>query len=71
MLALKLEMGLSLLPRVKVHRDNDDLKLLGLPLTAPKEPFCFSCAMGCASTPGLFNALFDSALGRGDKGRKK
>lgn len=30
----------------------------------------FSCAMGCAGTPGLFNALFDSAPGCGDKGRE-
>lgn len=35
-----------------------------------RKPISFSCAMGCAGTPGLFNALFDSALGRWDKGRK-
>lgn len=28
-----------------------------LPLKAQKEPISFSCAMGCAGTPGLFNAL--------------
>lgn len=46
-------------------------KFGALPLKAQKKPICFSCAMGCAGTPHLFNALYSSALGRRDKGRKK
>lgn len=53
-------MRLPLLPRVKVHQDNEDLKVRGLPLEARKEPMSFSCAVGCAGTPGPFNAFFDS-----------
>lgn len=65
-----LEIGLPLLPCVKVHRDNVDLKVQGLPLKARKEPISFSCAMGCAGTPGLLNALFDSAWVAGTKEEK-
>lgn len=37
---------------------------------ARKEPIVFSCAMGCAGSPGPFNAVFDTALGRSDNGRR-
>lgn len=56
---------------VKVHWDNGDLKAQGLPLKARKEPSVFSCAMGCVGTPGLLNALFESALGQRDKETQK
>lgn len=53
----------------KCTRDNEDLKVRGLPRDGRKGTYqFFSCAMGCAGAPGLFNAPFDSALGRGDKG---